>query len=76
MERVASAQFTVFSHREGPSELKKNREFFRDIRELKFPVTSSSSESLLIFCDLVAKSATNSHYVDLKLKRCLYLLER
>jgi hypothetical protein len=32
-----------------PSRLKKNREFFQDIRELKFPDTGSSSESLLFF---------------------------
>ena len=39
------------------SGLKKNTEFSQDIRELKFPVTGSSSESLLVFCDLVAKNA-------------------
>jgi hypothetical protein len=33
----------------GRSRLKKNREFFRGNRELKFPVTGSSSEILFIF---------------------------
>jgi len=33
----------------GPSRLTKNREVFRDIRELKFPVTGSSSENLFFF---------------------------
>jgi hypothetical protein len=37
------------ARRDGPSKLKRNREFSRDIREFKFPVTGSSSESLL-FC--------------------------
>ncbi len=48
----------------GPSRLKKNREFSRDNRELKFPVTGSSSEGLLIFGTLSRKTPPNSHYIS------------
>ncbi len=52
-----AAQFTVLKPLDNCQGSKKNREFFRRNRESKFPVTGSSTENLVFFCDLVAKSA-------------------
>jgi hypothetical protein len=56
-----SLHLTRFS---GLIQAQKNREFFRDNREFKFPVTLSSSENLHFPCDLVAKNASNWQYIN------------
>jgi hypothetical protein len=48
--------------------LEKSREFSQDIREMKFPVKGSSSESLAgFFCMPTLKMSPKCHYIRRKI---------